>query len=193
MIILMMENMERLKIQPRDVAPLLEKIRFKGRKCNDGQCCSYDLDDPDLPARAYDKYYWILEYKNKLRSYTHHILRATCPDLEVDFSEDKGILHIGTFCKIYSDRPQECRDFGSRTKCNFREYVENIKEIQYYKSLFLLVLEKDKFLQKYPFLDNFDLTSKYPQSDFSIRSIYLSYGLYVPMPADEKMLPNAHL
>ena len=185
--------MERLKMQPWDVATLLEKIHFKGRKCSDGQCCFYILGDPDLHERIFDKYYWILEYKNKLHLYTHHTLRAACPDLEFEFSEDKDTLHIGTFCKIYYDRPQECRDFGTRTNCNFREYVENIKEKQYYKSLFLLVLEKDKFLQKYPFLDNFNLAGKYPQFDYFIKSMYLSCGLYVPMPADEKMLPNAHL
>ncbi|MBW1887673.1 MAG: hypothetical protein JRI52_04890 [Deltaproteobacteria bacterium] len=182
--------MERSKIQPRDVAPLLDKIRYKERRCNDGQCCSYDLDDPDLPDRVFDKYYWILEYESRLRFYTHDILRAACPDLEVDFSEDKGILYMGTFCKIYFNRPQECRDFGTTIKCNFRKYVENTKERHYYKSLFLLVLEKDKFLEKYPFLDQFNLAGKHPRLDYSIRGIYLSSGLYIPMPADEKMLPN---
>jgi len=177
-------------MQPLDVLPLLEKIRFKGRKCSDGQCCSYNLDDPDLPERVFDKYYWILRYKNKLRLYTHHILRVACPDLEVDLAEDKGNLHIGTFCKIYSNRSQECRDFGTRTNCNFREYVENTKEKNYYDSLFLLVLAKDKFLSKYPFLDKFNLASKYPQLGYSIKGIYLSRGIYIPMPADEKMLPK---
>jgi hypothetical protein len=183
-------NIEKLKMQPWDVPPLVTKIQFKGRKCSDGQCCSYNLDDPDLPERVFDKYYWILEYKKKFHMYTHRTLRAACPDLGVDFAEDKGILHIGTFCKIYSNRPQECRNFGTRTNCNFREYVENTKEKHYYDSLFLLVLEKDKFLSKYPFLDKFNLGGKYPQLDYSIRGIHLFRSIYIPMPADEQMLPR---
>jgi len=177
-------------MQPWDVAPFLAKIRFKERRCNDGQCCSYNLDDPDLPKRIFDKYYWILEYKKSLRLYRHRLIRAACPDLEVDFSESKGILYMGTSCRSYFDRPQECRDFGAITNCNFREYVENTKEEHYYNSLFLLVLQKDKFLAKYPFLVKYDLAGKYPQLHYSIRGICLSSGLYIPMPADEKMLPN---
>ena len=34
-------SIEKLKMQPWDVAPLVTKIQFKGRKCSDGQCCSY--------------------------------------------------------------------------------------------------------------------------------------------------------
>lgn len=176
-------------MKPWNIAPLLAKIHFKGRKCSDGQCCSYNLDDP-LPERVFNEYYWILGYKNKLHLYTHRTLRAACPNLEVEFSEDKGILHIDTFCQIYSDRPQECRDFGTRTNCNFREYVEDTKEKHYYDSLLLLVLEKDKFLSKYPFLDKFNLAGKYPQLDYSRSGIYLSRAIYIPMPADEKMLPK---
>jgi len=182
--------MKKLKMQPCDIATQMAKIRFSERKCNDGQCCAYNMDDPDLPDRIFDKYYWVLEYKNRLRLYTHHILRAACPDLAADFSEDKGILHICTFCKIYSDRPQECRDFGIKANCNFREYVENTKEKHYYDSLFLLVLEKDKYLSRYPFLDKFNLAAKYPQLAYLITGTYLSCGLYIPMPADEKMLPK---
>ena len=97
---------------------------------------------------------------------------------------------MGTFCKIYSNRPQECRDFGIRTNCNFREYVKNTKEKHYYDSLFLLVLKKDKFLSKYPFLDKFNLGGKYPQLEYSIRGIHLFRSIYIPMPADEKILPR---
>ncbi len=48
-------HMERLEMQPWDVASLVTKTQFKGRKCSDGQCCSYNLDDPDLPERVLDK------------------------------------------------------------------------------------------------------------------------------------------
>jgi hypothetical protein len=182
--------MEKLKMQPWDVAPFLAKIRFKERQCSDGQCCSYNLDDPDFPKKILNKYYWILEYKKNLRFYSHRLIRAACPDLEVDFSEDKGMLSMGTSCRNYFHRPQECRDFGSRTNCNYREYVENTKEEHYYSSLFLLVLQKNNFLVKYPFLVKFDLAGVFPQLPYSMRGTCLSNGLYIPMPADEKMLPN---
>lgn len=182
--------MTRLKIHPWDITPMLERIRLKERKCSDGQCCSYDVNDPDLPKKVFDKYYWILEYKSKLYSYVHQYLRAACPDLEVDFSEDKGILFMGTYCKTYSDRPQQCKDFGTKIKCNFKEYVENFKEKQYYHSLFVFVLGRDKFLDNYPFLSKFDLSRRYPQLNFSLAGSYLSDGLYIPIPAEEKVLPN---
>ena len=182
--------MARLKIHPWDITPLLERIRFIERKCSDGQCCSYDVNDPDLPKKVFEQYYWILEYRSKLYSYVHHYFRAACPDLEIAFSQNKGILYIGTYCKTYSDRPQQCKDFGTKIKCNFKEYVENFKEKQYYHSLFMFVLEKDKFLAKHPFLNKFDLSRLYPQLNLSVAGSYLTDGLYIPMPADEKVLPN---
>ena len=182
-------DMVRLRIHPSDIKPLLKNIHFDQRKCSDGQCCSYDLDDPDLPEKPFDKYYWVLEYRHKLYSYVHYLLRAGCPDLEVSFSEDNGKLYMGTSCRIYSDRPQECKDFGTRIKCNFQEYVACSREKGYYYFLFLLVLE-EKYLVKYPFLRKFNLPSRYLQMGNSIAGTYISNGIYIPMPADERILPN---
>ena len=182
--------MVRLRIHPWDIKPLLKNIRFDQRKCSDGQCCSYDLDDPKLPKRFFEKYYWILEYRHKLYSYVHYLLLAACPDLEVSFSQNKGILNIGTSCRIYSDRPQQCKDFGTKIKCNFQEYVECYKERGYYYFLFLLVLNREKYLVKYPFLRKFNLSNSYLQVGNSIAGTYISNGIYIPMPADEKILPN---
>ncbi len=182
--------MARLKITPWDVNSVLKHISFSDRICSDGECCSFDLDDPALPSDFNpDILFWILEYKKYLKSYAHYILRLGCPHLKVRFSIKEEILIIESFCSIYQDRDTQCREWGEKIKCNFREYVEEIQRDGFYSSLFIMIIKKDAYIKEFPFLDKFDLINSYPELNISIIKRFISNSIFLPLPASKEILP----
>ncbi len=181
--------MPRTRIMPHEAMPLISMISYAGRVCSDGQCCSFEESDPSLPQDySTGISFAILKHKRYLNSYVKHSIRGGCDKLEISFSlEDR--LYISSRCKRYESRDAQCRDFGIKNSCNFREYVREIKREGYYSSLFLLLLKRERFLKDYPFLEAYDLSIKFPAIKDILKSKYFGDGIYIPMPAEEKVLP----
>lgn len=183
--------MARFHLNPWDVTTALNNISFSNRICADGECCSFDLDDPALPPDLNTHiFFWILEYKKYLKSYAHYIFRVGCPELKVRFSLKHKNLIIESYCSTYEHRDTQCREWGERIKCNFREYVEEIKRDGFYSSIFIMILKEDVFIMEYSFLSSFNLLNSHPELMTSFIKKFAPNAILLPLPATKTILPN---
>jgi len=186
--------MGRLSISPIEITPLLSRTSLIERVCSDGQCCFFDIRYTGWPeGEVLDMQYWLLRYKKYFSAYGFDKeAYAACSQLEFDFEERENMLYLGSSCQKYEERNDECRKagFDPEVDCHHKDYVDDLESKLPYKSLFLLVLNKEKFIEQHPFLEKFNLANQFPELDGLGYVKFTSGGIYIPVPADRKMLPG---